>query len=119
MPPLSTFTACSMRLEFEMESLPAFHEKDEDEAVDEYKDEDQDQVQDDIDQNHEDEVENKNQDEEDEDEEMRMRTHDINDLLKGETESEIYCFTVVEHRPLQAANDVTYNFVHCVHCHHY
>ena len=32
-------------------------------------------------------------------------THNVNDLLEGETEGEVDRFTVVEHRTLQAVND--------------
>ena len=49
-----------------------------------------------------------------EEEEMEMEeeeeTHNIDDLLKSETKGEVDRFTVVEHRTLQAVNDVTFQY---------
>ena len=86
------------------------------------EDEDEDhEYEDEEDEDHEDEdqeIQNQNQDhqnKEDQDQEdgngkngEEMKTHNVNDLLKGETEGEVDCFTVVEHRTLQAVNDVTF-----------
>ena len=51
-----------------------------------------------------------------EEEEMEMEeeeeeTHNIDDLLESETKGEVDRFTVVEHRTLQAVNDVTFSIL--------